>query len=62
MGVSVQRFRTAAAGAFMLFGPVEIGVDGRVLAPDEAAPLRSLVSEGIKLHPSDVPWGSWLGQ
>jgi len=58
--VLMQRFRPATAGQFMLFGPVDIVIDGRVLASEEAAPLRALVLDGIALHPSDVPWASWL--
>lgn len=56
----MQRFRPAATGQFLLFGVVDIVVAGRVLSLDEAAPLRTLVSEGIAMHPSDVPWASWL--
>ena len=58
--VLMQRFRPAAVGQFVLFGPVEIVIDGRVLASEEAAPLRALVLDGIAHHPSNVPWGSWL--
>lgn len=58
--VLLQRFRPAATGQFMLFGVVDVVIGGQVLPSDEAAPLRALVSEGIAMHPGDVPWVSWL--
>jgi hypothetical protein len=56
----LQRFRPAATGQFLLLGPVEIVIGGQVLSPDMAAPLLALVSDGIAMHPSQVPWASWL--
>ena len=58
--VLMQRFRPAATGQFLLFGMVDIVVAGHVLSSDEAVPLRTLVSDGIAMHPSGVPWASWL--
>lgn len=56
----MQRFRPSATGQFLLIGAVDIVIDGHVLTPDKAGPLRALVSDGIALHPSEVPWASWL--
>jgi len=56
----MQRFRPAATGQFLLLGAVDIVLDGHVLTSDKADPLRALVSNGIAMHPSRVPWASWL--
>ena len=58
--ILMQRFRPAATGQFVLLGAVDIVVGGHVLPSDKAGPLRALVSDGIGMHPSDVPWASWL--
>lgn len=58
--ILVQRFRPAATGQLLLLGAIDIVLDGHVLTPDKADPLRTLVSDGIAMHPSQVPWASWL--
>ncbi|WP_457095903.1 hypothetical protein [Lysobacter sp. P5_B9] len=58
--ILMQRFRPAATDQFLLLGAVDIVIDGHVLTPENAAPLRALVSDGIAMHPSAVPWASWL--
>jgi hypothetical protein len=58
--ILMQRFRPAATGQFLLLGVVDIVLDGHVLTSDKADPLRTLVSDGIAMHPSQVPWASWL--
>lgn len=57
--VLMQRFRPAASGQFLLLGAIDIVLGGHVLASDQAAPLRALASDGIAMHPSQVPWASW---
>ena len=57
--ILMQRFRPAASGQFLLLGAIDIVLAGEVLASDVAAPLRVLASEGIAMHPSQVPWASW---
>lgn len=58
--ILMQRFRPAATGQFLLLGAVDIVFNGQVLTSDKADPLRALVSKGIAMHPSQVPWASWL--
>jgi hypothetical protein len=58
--ILMQRFRPASTGQFSLLGTVEIVIDGHVLPSEKAGPLRSLVSDGVAMHPSEVPWASWL--
>ena len=58
--ILVQRFRPAATGQFLLLGALDIVLDGHVLTSDNADPLRTLVSDGIAMHPSQVPWARWL--
>jgi hypothetical protein len=58
--ILMQRFRPAASGQFLLLGAVDIVLGGRVVTAEKAEPLRALVSAGIAMHPSQVPWASWL--
>jgi len=58
--ILMQRFRPTASGQFALLGMVEIVIAGHILPPDKARSLRSLVSDGVAMHPSEVPWASWL--
>ncbi len=58
--VLMQHFRPAANGQFMLLGAVDIVMGEHVLTPDEAIGLRGLVSDGIAMHPSNVPSASWI--
>ena len=58
--ILMQRFSPAAKGQFLLLGPVEIVIDEQVLPADKAKSLRALVQDGIAMHPSEVPWSSWL--
>lgn len=57
--VLIQRFRHAATGQFLLLGAVDIVIDEQVLPPDMASALRTLVMDGIAMHPSNVQWTSW---
>jgi hypothetical protein len=58
--ILLQNFRPATTGQFMLLGTVDVVLGGQVLVADKAVPLRALVSDGIAMHPSQVPWASWL--
>jgi hypothetical protein len=56
----LQRFRPKQSGAFALFGPTEIIVDGVVQEAEVAARLRALVRAGIDKHPQGGSWPSWF--